>query len=342
MRPDSEPCAVYVQSNQRDGNQLLCFRTSPNGVLWGPGPIATGGAGDGTAHLASQGSLALTGDGRRLLVTDAGSDDVSLFAVDGDGPEAMGTTAVGSAPKSVTEHDGLVYVLNTGDPSVCGLRLGAGGLEPITGSTRPLEAGSDPAQVGFSPDGSTLVVTQRMADAIVSYPVGADGRLGEPRTRSSSGRTPYGFAFTDDGTLLVVEAFGAAEGRAATSSYATAGDEVTPVSASVPNGRSEICWAVVSDDNRYLYTTNFADSGVSRYAIGDDGSLTLDDPAAAVGIDGHSGLRDEDLSADGRFLYALDADSRQVFGWSVGANGTLSAIGSWGGLPPTAAGLAAA
>jgi 6-phosphogluconolactonase (cycloisomerase 2 family) len=99
---------------------------------------------------------------------------------------------------------------------------------------------------------------------------------------------------------------------------------------------------VVSDDNRYLYTTNFADSGVSRYAIGDDGSLTLDDPTAGVGIEGRPGLRDEDLTPDGRFLYALDAESCQVFGWSVGANGTLSAIGSWGGLPATAAGLAAA
>ncbi|SDY75964.1 6-phosphogluconolactonase, cycloisomerase 2 family [Asanoa ishikariensis] len=341
MRTDSAPSAVYVQSNERDGNQVVVFRTSPNGALSDPGPIATGGDGDGVPHLASQGSTTLTGDARALLVTNAGSDDVSLFAVDGDGPRARGTTAVGSAPKSAAEHDGLVYVLNTGDPSVCGLRLTGGGLEPIAGSTRALEAGADPAQVGFSPDGSALVVTERATNAIVSYPVGSDGQLGDPRTWSSSGQTPYGFAFTDDGTLLVVEAFGAAKGKAATSSYATTGGDLTPVSASVGNGRSEICWAVVSDDNRFLYTTNFADSGISRYAIGDDGSLTLDDAAAGVGIAGHTGLRDEDLTTDGRFLYALDAESCQVFGWSVGASGSLSPIGSWGGLPATVAGLAA-
>src|ERR1700754_4513434 len=143
MRTDSAPWAVYVQSNERDGNQLLVFRTSPNGVLSGPGPVETGGAGDGVPHLASQGSTTLTGDGRALLVTNAGSDDVTLFGVDGEGPESMGTTSVGSAPKSVAEHDGLVYVLNTGDPSVCGFRTTVTGLEPITGSTRQLEAGSD-------------------------------------------------------------------------------------------------------------------------------------------------------------------------------------------------------
>ncbi|MEV4619025.1 beta-propeller fold lactonase family protein [Asanoa sp. NPDC049573] len=342
MRTDSAPTAVYVQSNERDSNQLLVFRTSPNGALSGPGPVETGGAGDGVAHLASQGCTTLTGDGRSLLVTNAGSDDVSLFGIDGEGPLAMGTTSTGSAPKSVAEHDGLVYVLNTGDPSVCGFRMGVAGLEPLADSTRPLAEGADPAQVGFTPDGSALVVTERMANAIVSYPVGSDGLLGDPRTQSSSGQTPYGFAFTDDGTLLVVEAFGAAKGKAATSSYATSGIDVTPLSASVGNGRSEVCWAVVSDDNRYLYTTNFADSGVSRYAIADDGSLTLDDPTAGVGIEGRPGLRDEALTPDGRFLYALDADSCQVFGWSVGAGGTLSAIGSWGELPATVAGLAAA
>src|ERR1041384_3628133 len=103
MRTDSAPSAVYVQSNEGDGNQLVVFRISPNGALSDPGPVATGGAGDGRPHLASQGCTTLTGDGRSLLVTNAGSGDVSLFAVDGDSPRAMGTTSAGSAPKSATE-----------------------------------------------------------------------------------------------------------------------------------------------------------------------------------------------------------------------------------------------
>ena len=53
------------------------------------------------------------------------------------------------------------------------------------------------------------------------------------------------------------------------------------------------------------------------------------------------GLRDEDLSSDGRFLYAIDADSGRIYGWSVDADGALELIGSWGGLPETVAGLAA-
>jgi len=251
------------------------------------------------------------------------------------------TIATGSAPKSIAEHAGLVYVLNTGGPSIVGFRIADGRLGPVAGATRPLADGSDPAQIGFTPDGSALVVTERGTNAIELYPVDESGRLGQPYVQPSSGPTPYGFAFTRGGTLVVTEAFGAEVGRAAASSYLVGSDSITPASRSVGNGRSEICWAVITGDDRYAFTTNFADGAVSRYAIADDGTLTLEDAAAGIAVDGQKGLRDEGLSSDGRFLYAIDADSQRVFGWAVDANGSLSPIGSWDGLPATVAGLAA-
>ncbi|HEV3402183.1 MAG TPA: beta-propeller fold lactonase family protein, partial [Acidimicrobiales bacterium] len=223
-----------------------------------------------------------------------------------------------------------------------GFRLGPGGLEPLTAGAQPLPGpGADPAQVGFTPDGSALVVTDRGTDSIVTFAVGPDGALGPPQTVASSGPTPYGFAFAGRRTLVVTEAFGAEKGAAATSSYSVDGATLTPLSRSVGNGRSEICWAVVAPGGRCAFTTNFADGGVSRYAIGEDGTITLDDDAAGLSVDGRPGLRDEALSSDGRLLYALDADAGAIFGWAVGEGGTLSALGSWGRLPLTAAGLAA-
>ena len=88
-------------------------------------------------------------------------------------------------------------------------------------------------------------------------------------------------------------------------------------------------------------STNFADGAVSRYAVSADGGLVLEDAVAGLAVDGETGLRDEGLSADGRFLYAIDADSRRIFGWSVGDAGALEPIGSWTGPPATVAGLAA-
>jgi 6-phosphogluconolactonase (cycloisomerase 2 family) len=329
---------VYVQTNEQD-NRVIAYRRGDDGSLTRVGAFSTGGAGDGAPHLTSQGSVVLAGDGR-LLVANAASADVSIFATGEGGPELIGTTATGSGPKSIAEQGGLVYVLNTGDPSLAGFRLGENGLEPLDGSRRDLPAGSDPAQVGLSPDGSTLVVTNRGTDSLAAFPVGEDGRLGNPREIASSGPTPYGFAFAGE-TLVVTEAFGAQVGKAAASSYRLSGGALEPVTQSVGNGRSEICWAVTTPDGRWAFTTNFADGAVSRYAIGDDGSITLEDATAGLAVEGQTGLRDEDLSGDGRFLYAIDADSPRIFGWAVGPDGSLSPVGSWDGVPATVAGLAA-
>ena len=173
------------------------------------------------------------------------------------------------------------------------------------------------------------------------FPVGPEGSLGAPETHPSLGPTPYGFAFTTGGALVVTEAFRAEKGAAAASSYLLTHGTLRPVTQSVGNGRSEICWAVVSKDDRYAFTTNFADGAISRFAIEMDGTLTLEDATAGITVDGRPGLRDDCVSGDGRYLYAIDADSGSIYGWAVGEQGSLSPLGSWNGLPTTVAGLAA-
>ena len=331
--------AVFVQTNAAH-NEVIAFTRAADGSLARAGEFATGGAGDDSAHLPSQGSVTLTRDRRHLLVTNVASNDVSVFAVTGSMLELTKTVPVGAAPRSVTEHDGLVFVLATGDATIKGFRLIDGDLVPVEGAMKSLST-PDGAQVGFTPDGRGLIVTERGGDKISSYAVGMDGMLGDARTIDSLGATPYGFAISPEGTLVVTEAFRAEKGAAAASSYRVDGDAITPGTTSVGNGRSEICWVVVSNDGRYAFTTNFADGAVSRYAIGMDGSLTLEDATASITEDGRPGLRDEDLSDDGRFLYAIDADQGQVVAWSVDASGNLAAAGSSGDLPTTIAGLAA-
>ena len=178
-----------------------------------------------------------------------------------------------------------------------------------------------------------------MCERIWTLPIAC--LLGESFALPSSGPTPYGFAFTPTGTMVVTEAFGAQKGKAAASSYRLGRGAIEPVTRFLGNGRSEICWAVVTSDGRFAFATNFADGAVSRYAINDDGSIVLEDAAAGIAVDGQTGLRDEGLSTDGRFLYAIDADARRILGWSVGGGGALEQVGSWDGLPATVAGLAA-
>src|SRR5215216_1420480 len=333
--------AVYVQSNAAP-NEVIAFRRDADGSLDRIESVATGGDGDGSPHLQSQGSVTLTGDGQYLLVTNAASADVSVFSVAADGSlELRDRVPTGSTPRSVAERDGLVVVLNTGEPGLASFRLSADGIEPAAGGEQALESNADPAQVAFSPDGSMVVITARGSDSIVTYEVTDDGTFGDFRTIASQGPTPYGFGFTSGGTLVVTEAFRAEKGAAAASSYAIVNGSLEPRTGSVGNGRSEICWAAVTPDDRFAFTTNFADCAVSRFAIASDGSLSLEDATAGISVDGMPGLRDEDITSDGRFLYVIDADGGRIYGWSVDAEGSLEPVGSWDELPATVAGLAA-
>jgi 6-phosphogluconolactonase len=334
--------AVYVQTNARP-NEVVAFRRAADGSLDRIESMATGGDGDGTPHLQSQGSVTLTSDGQYLLVTNAASEDVSIFSVAADGSiELRERVHTGATPRSVAERDGLVVVLNTGEPGLASFRLNAEGITRVEGGDQRLDASyADPAQVAFSPDGSMVVITERATDSIVTYEVAPDGTFGASSEIASEGPTPYGFAFTSGGTLVVTEAFGAQKGAAAASSYAIVDGSLVARTSSVGNGRSEICWAVVTPDDRFAFTTNFADGAVSRYAIAADGTLSLEDATAGISVDGMPGLRDEALSSDGRFLYAIDADGGRIYGWSVDAEGALEPVGSWEGVPETVAGLAA-
>ena len=89
--------------------------------------------------------------------------------------------------------------------TVSGFRLDKDGLTPIPGSTRVLNAGAtDAAQVKFSPNGDTLVVTGRSSNRIDTFGVGKGGLLGAMKTFDvAPGGTPFGFDFDNKGHLLV-------------------------------------------------------------------------------------------------------------------------------------------
>jgi 6-phosphogluconolactonase len=338
------PASVYVQTNDAANNEIIAFGRSEDGSLAAPERHATGGRGTGEPHLPSQSSIALSDDGRWLLVVNAGSDELSLFAVEQDGLRlADRVDSGGGKPTSVAVSGTLVYVLNNGTPNISGFNLDEGKLKPLEDSTRPLSGtDADPAQIAFSADGRALIATERGTNSISSYAIDQNGYAAGPSTIDSSGQTPYGFDFTAEGLLIVTEAFGGEIGAAAASSYTVSGDgELTAVSGSVGNTRSEVCWAAVTNDGRYAYVTNFGDGTVSSYEIGGDGSLALREAVAGSTRKAGKGIRDEAISRDGRYLYAIDPDAQKLFGWTVAEDGQLTAVGEFEGVPDTVAGLAA-
>ena len=336
--------AVYVQTNDATDNQVIVFSRVADGALAPAGRYSTGGRGTGLPHLASAGSVVLSDDGRWLLVVNAGSDELSLFVVQPDGLWlADRVRSGGSKPTSVAVSGTFVYVLNNGTPNISGFNLADGKLTALAGSTRPLSgADADPAQISFTPGGRALIATERGTNSISSYVLDQRGYAQGPTTIKSSGQTPYGFGLTKAGSLIVSEAFGGAIGAAAASSYAVSGaGDLTMVSGSVGDTRSEVCWVALTQDDRFAYVTNFGDGTVSCYEIASDGRLKLHDPVAGSARQGEKGLRDEAISGDGRYLYAIDPDAQKLFGWAVGQGGHLTPAGQFSGVPGTVAGLAA-
>jgi 6-phosphogluconolactonase (cycloisomerase 2 family) len=190
--------------NATTGNSVIAYQQSSDGTLSQAATFATGGLGVGHG-LENQGALALSNDGKYLFVVNPGSNDVTAFQITNQGLTQTGRVSSGGRlPVSVTEHGGLVYVLNrsgeAGDPAgdnISGLRLGTdGSLTPIPGSTVELSAGGvNPAQIQFSTDGSIIVVTETGGGHIDTYTVDANGVAGGHVVHPSAGTEPFGFAF---------------------------------------------------------------------------------------------------------------------------------------------------
>ena len=195
-----EAGAVFVQTNG-EHNRVLAFARDADGSLAEPTSYDTGGRGSMSAHLPSQGSVVLSANRRSLLVANAGSGDVSVFRVDGAGLELVGTVlSGGDAPRSIAEHAGTVFVMNTGKPGIASFRLTDQGLVPAVGGDMSLSAAdADPAQIGVTPDGRTLIVTQRGADAIA-----ASGDLGRCSWLGPRPLRPEGRAFSHQLSALPV------------------------------------------------------------------------------------------------------------------------------------------
>lgn len=342
--------AVYTMTNDTGGNAIVVYERGFLGRLRRTETVPTGGLGTG-GGLGNQGALALSPSDRWLFAVNAGSDELSVLAVEEDGLSLRQTLPSGGhRPISVTARNQLVYVLHAGGgdggtDGIAGFRQAADGrLVPIAGSARPLSAASaDPAQIAFAPDLPVLVVTEKATNRIVTFVLDADGVPGGAIVHASSGETPFGFAFGRRDQLLVSEAFGGAEDASALSSYVVGADgSLAVVDGSVPTTETAACWTVVSNDGRFAYVTNTGSGSISAYRVGFEGSLRLGDRGGRSASTGRaSSPIDVALSHDGRSLYALDATADVIVAYLVGADGALVPIQRVGGLPAGTNGLAA-
>lgn len=341
--------SVYAMTNQTSGNSVVAFNRAGNGALAMVGTFSTGGLGFGTGNdpLGSQGALALTDDGHFLLAANAGSNTIAVMQASPTGLTLVGTfSSGGTEPVSIALYKDLVYVLNAGGtPNITGFELNPDGtLTMLAGSSRPLAGGSAaaPAQVGFTPDGSFLVVTEKATNLIDTYYVLPSGLTTGPVSNPSSGTTPFGFSFGRSGLLVVSEAAGGSNGTSATSSYeiSTLTGQLSVISPSVGDTQAGACWTSIPSTGHYAYISNTASGTLSSYTVGAGGTLTLLNAAAATTGTGTVPL-DSTITSNGAFLYVLDEGTGAISGFRIESDGSLTWVANSSGLPLTSQGIAA-
>jgi 6-phosphogluconolactonase len=342
---------LYTMTNASAGNEILIYSRQPgSGALTFVTEVPTGGNGTG-GGLGNQGGLILTEDRNFVLVVNAGSNTLSSLRVTSDGLTLVDTESTGGTmPISVTECDGIVYVLNAGGTGgIRGFTLSnTGALTPIPGSIKPLSgaAAPAPAQIGFSPDCQWLVVTEKETDVIDVYSVNANGVAGDPVENESAGGTPFGFSFDSAGRLIVSEAFDGAAGESAVSSYQiNANGTLTAISESVSTTETAACWVVLARNGKYAFTTNTGSGTITGYSVGNQtGALTLlDTDGVTANLGAGTMPIDLAVSRNGRHLYVLLGGTDEIKVFEINADGSLTPLeGGASNLLPNANGLVAA
>jgi len=325
--------ALFVQSDNSTGNQIIAYDRAPGGTLTQSGIYNTGGLGgalEGSVvdHLASQGSLTYDASSDLLYAVNAGSNTISVFAVLGDRLALRQVISSGGTfPVSIAAHDGIVYVLNgLGGGSLQGFTVAEGRLVPIVGSNRALGLNSSetpqfthsPGTVVFSPDGSQLIVTTKAnGNDIDVFGVAPGGELSASAVvNSEPGTVPFAIVFDKQGHLILAESAGSL------ASFQLNENGTVAQLDSVPSGQIATCWVV--EARGHFYTSNPGSASLSTFQSGAQGQLlTLlgDTPT-----DG--GTVDATATGDGRFLYVQTGAEGNVDEFAVASNGELSKVGS--------------
>jgi 6-phosphogluconolactonase len=345
---------VYVNDNTAGTNTVGGLDRHADGTLSSEtgSPFAAGGAGTG-AGLASQGALQISPDGRFLIATDAGSNQISVLGINNDGSLRQvrgGVVASGGVlPVSVAIHDDLVYVANSGNggSNYTGFRLSGNGLlEPIPGSAVALPDGSAPGDVLFNSSGTKLAGTRVGTSQIDSFTVGNDGRLtaapGSPFPAQGLG--PFGSEFrpTNPSQLFVSNAHNVGAGTGTIWAFSdSANGTLSPIGSSpFADQQTAPCWVEISHDGGFLFTVNTGSGEISSYSISRGGAPTLLG-STPVGATGGVGAVDPRLSPDGHFLFVDESRIGAVGAFAV-HGGDLTELPSSPTLLPagaTAAGI---
>jgi 6-phosphogluconolactonase (cycloisomerase 2 family) len=246
-------------------------------------------------------------------------------------------TPAGHIPNSLALSKGVLYVTFLGgSQQLAAYKLqDDGSLSQIAGyglaALGNLSGAVAPTQVVPSPDGNFVVVSAGTAtNAVMSFPVKADGSLGAPVTNTAQIATPFAGAFVArTGEAPAYLSTGISSISLSSYSFSSAG-ALARTSQVVAAGVAAPCWLAVTPDGKFAFVGN-GSGAVSSYAIGSGSTLTLvnsvaaQEPSAITGV--NSVAADSWISPDGKFFYVAYLGDDKLVAYSIGSDGSLKKLG---------------
>ncbi len=340
--------ALFAETDSPSGNTVISYHRGSDGTIsyfrtyptLGLGAVASGATAD---PLASQSGLALINDGQELVATNPGSNSITVFAVSGPRLDFLAQVPSGGAfPVSVSSFGNLVAVLNAGGTgSVAEFRWDGQHLTALPQQTRSLGlVNTTPpnylqgaGQVGYTPDGTHLIVTTKHStDSYEVFSVSTWGALGtSPVTTAADSPVPFAFTFDNAGNVVATEAL-----NSNVSIYHLNTNGTLSSLGSVSDGAHALCW--ISTAGGYFFGDNAGSATVSSFSEGAGGVPVLTNATAATA---HAGTTDSSVSPDGAFLYVESGGAGTIDVFQIGSGATLTPVETLFNLPVASEGLVA-
>ena len=321
---------IYTESNDGDVNKIVIYKQNAAGKLSWWKEVTSGGKGTG-AGLGSQGAVCMSDNHQWLFAVNAGSNSFSVFKVQTDGGLILkgSVTSLGEKPTSITVHGKYLYVLNNASSTISGFTINNGVLTKMSGSPHTLSGlNVDAPQIMFSPDGSSLIVTEKNTNIIGDFKLDASGDIASVVYNQSTGAEPFGFSYARN-YLVVSDAM-----DGACTSYKEHGSgTLHAINGAVPSGQAAPCWVATTRFGFYAYVANATSNTVSSYYVNAAGALSYISSVAA-----ETKPLDIVVSADNRYVFNINAGSQTIVAFKRASGGALKLIGDVQ-LAPYAAGL---
>jgi 6-phosphogluconolactonase (cycloisomerase 2 family) len=322
----------FAYASNFNTNNVTTYSVSPStGALT---LVQTIGARQGATSFAlAQGAAPVAYVPKFAYVANAGGNTVSAYTIAAGALTHIGvdvSTGQGPASVAVDPTGSFAYVANQSDGTVSAYTIGSGGALTQVGSA--ISAGtpsSGTISVTVDPSARFVYAANNASGDVATFAITpATGGLVTDGGNVTSGSAPFCIAVDPTGRFAyVVNQSGASV--AAFNIDPTTGALSIIGTSNAATGNSPVSVAVDPSGN-FVYVTNEDDNTVSAFLIntGSGSSMGAVSPIGSGTVDAGTAPHAVAVDPTGKFVYVANDGSNDVWTYTIGSSGALTAVGT--------------